>query len=195
VSCFYVGCHYSIARTRRDGCKQDNTFQDMVPLQSLNNSHGLKVIERERLPARWALALLVGCHIMLLILVFCYRPRPSDLVILGFRQLCCRKEVALCFVPVYLALIVQYLFIIVTSASNLLVRRVRFCLPGGLWRNVEPCCHTHDSQTTLTVSPRDRARSVSRCTQPRTTVTAYSVWCLVVRYPQSTLIRPLVAIN
>jgi len=40
----------------------------------------------------------------------------------------------------------QYLLLLVTSALDLPVRRIR-CVR----RNVEPCCYTHDSRTTVTV--------------------------------------------
>jgi len=42
---------------------------------------------------------------------------------------------------------------------------------------------------------RDRAWSDLRCTQSRSTVTAYSPWRLVLRYLQSPKVRPLSAIN
>ena len=45
---------------------------------------------------------------------------------------------------------------------------ILFCC---LRRNVELCCHTHDSRTTMNVCiARNRAWSISRCTQSRTTV-------------------------
>jgi len=61
--------------------------------------------------------------------------------------------------------------LLVTSASDIPVRTIQFCC---LRHNIEPCCHTHDS---------------------RMTVTVYSAWLLVVRYPQSTKTWPLSAIN
>ena len=84
--------------------------------------------------------------------------------------------------------IISYFGFGFTSAYN----SILFC---GLRRNVEPCCHTHDSRSTVTVysAARDRAWSVSDCTQSRTIVTAYSAWRLVLRYPQSTKTRPLSA--
>ena len=66
-----------------------------------------------------------------------------------------------------------------------------------LRRNVDRCCHTHDSRTTVTVySARPRLVGLALyCSHGRTTVTACSAWRLAVRYRQSTKTRPLSAIN
>jgi len=77
---------------------------------------------------------------------------------------------------------VQFL-LLVTSASDLPVRTIRFC--SVVLGVSQPCCHTHDSRSTVTVySTRPRlvtGQSVSHSTQPRTADRALR---LVVQYPQ-----------
>ena len=65
-----------------------------------------------------------------------------------------------------------------TSAYN----STTFCC---LQRNVEPCCHTHDSRSTVTVySAKSRLVGLAVYTVTVMTVTAYSASRLVVQYPQ-----------
>ena len=95
----------------------------------------------------------------------------------------------------FIASIVQYLAVFFinsyfdfkfTSTYN----SILFCC---LRRNVEPCCHTHDSHTTMNVySARRRLVCLALytvtdnrdCVQCGTTMTVYSVSHLVVQYPQ-----------
>jgi len=97
-------------------------------------------------------------------------------------------------------IIVQYLdhiisfLLLVTSASGSPVRTIRFCsVVFGVTSSLA-VLHTIHGRPPLCIA-RDRTWSVSHCTQSRTTVTAYSAWRLVVRYPQSRETRPLSAIN
>jgi len=86
------------------------------------------------------------------------------------------------------------ILLLVTSASDLPVRTIRFCsVVFGITSSLA-VIHTIHGRPWLCIA-RDRAWSVSHCSQSQMTVTAYSAWRLVVRYPQSTKTRPLSAIN
>ena len=72
---------------------------------------------------------------------------------------------------------------------------ILFCC---LWHNVEPCCHTHDSQMTVTVysaRPRLVGLALYTVTDNHDCLQRISTWHLVVRYPQSTKTWPVSAIN
>ena len=96
------------------------------------------------------------------------------------------------------ALIVQYLersFFIISYFGfeyTTVYNSILFCC---LRRNVEPCCHTHDSWTTVTVySARTRLVGLALYTVTDDGDCLQRV-TLVVQYPQSTKTGPLSAIN
>ena len=73
------------------------------------------------------------------------------------------------------ALRAQFLLIISTSASDLPVRTIRFCYVVFGVTSIAAVIHTIHGRPSLCIA-RDRAWLVSRCTQSRTTMTAYSAW-------------------
>ena len=90
----------------------------------------------------------------------------------------------------FVASIVQYLEASYTSASDLLVRTIRFCsVVFGITSSLA-VIHTIHGRPWLCIV-RERAWSVSRC-RTTATVTGYRAWRLVVEYPHTRSIRPAI---
>ena len=89
----------------------------------------------------------------------------------------------------FVASVVQYLersfLSLVTSASDLPVRTTRFCFV--IFDITSSLAVIYNSRTTMNMYSANCVWPVSHCTQSQTiTATVYSVWRLVVQYPQST---------
>jgi len=83
-----------------------------------------------------------------------------------------------------LLFIISYFDFGFTNAYN----SILFCC---LRRKVEPCCHKHDSRSTVIVYSARARFVVSRC-RTTATVTGYRAWRLLIEYLHTRTIRPAI---